>query len=137
MATDSKIILSKVRVEHSQDALEEAGLLFRAQKYKGAANRSYYAVFHAMRAVLALDGYDSKKHSGVISEFRKLYIKTKIFPNDISNIVSNLFNITMVIYFITALINNIILGILGIINIIITIIINSNIIINLKENYLK
>ncbi len=93
MATDSKIILSKVRVEHSQDALEEAGLLFRAQKYKGAANRSYYAVFHAMRAVLALDGYDSKKHSGVISEFRKLYIKTKIFPNDISNIVSNLFNI--------------------------------------------
>ena len=52
-------------------------------------------------------------------------------------LLSNLFNITMVIYFITALINNIILGILGIINIIITIIINSNIIINLKENYLK
>ena len=87
MATDSKVILSKVRVEHSQDALEEAELLFRAEKYKGAANRSYYAVFHAMRAVLALDGYDSKKHSGVISEFRKLYIKTKIFSNDISNIV--------------------------------------------------
>ena len=26
-----------------------------------------------MRAVLALDGYDSQKHSGIISEFRRLY----------------------------------------------------------------
>lgn len=52
-------------------------------------------------------------------------------------LLSNLFNILMSIYFITALINNTILGILGIINIIIIVIINSNIIINLKENYLK
>jgi uncharacterized protein (UPF0332 family) len=33
-----------------------------------------------MRAVQALDGFDSKKHSGVISAFRKDYIKTGIFP---------------------------------------------------------
>ena len=52
-------------------------------------------------------------------------------------LLSNMFNVLMSVYFITALINNMILGILGIINIIITIVINSNIIINLKENYLK
>lgn len=28
--------------------------------YKTVANRSYYAVFAAMRAMLALDGFDSK-----------------------------------------------------------------------------
>ena len=44
--------------------------------YRSAANRAYYAIFHAMRAVLALDGVDMKHHSGIISEFRKRYIKT-------------------------------------------------------------
>ena len=50
---------------------------------------------------------------------------------------SNFFNIIMSIYFITALINTKILGLLGLMNIIITIIINSNIIIKINENYLK
>ena len=52
-------------------------------------------------------------------------------------LLSNLFNIIMTVYFITTFINNILLGILGIINIVITIIINTNIIVKLKENYLK
>ena len=52
-------------------------------------------------------------------------------------LISNLFNISMTIYFITSLINNIILGMLGIINIVVTLIINSKIIIKIKENYLK
>ena len=52
-------------------------------------------------------------------------------------ILSNLLNILMIIYFTTAFINTKILGILGLINIIITIIINSNIIIKINENYLK
>lgn len=48
-----------------------------------------------MRAVLALDGIDRKKHSGVISEFRKLYIKTKIFSKDIANIATVLFDMRL------------------------------------------
>lgn len=44
--------------------------------YKGAANRSYYAIFHTMRSVLALDQIDFSKHSGVSAYFRKEYIKT-------------------------------------------------------------
>jgi hypothetical protein len=52
-------------------------------------------------------------------------------------LISNLFNTLMSIYFITAFINTKILGILGLINIVITILINSNIIIKINENYLK
>ena len=37
------------------------------QGIKSVANRSYYAVFHAMRAVLAFDKIDLKRHSGIIS----------------------------------------------------------------------
>ncbi len=46
-----------------------------------------------MRAVLAFDGIDMKHHSGVISEFRRLYIKTGIFDADMSQIISLLFNV--------------------------------------------
>ena len=57
-----------------------------------ALNRTYYAVFHAMRAVLALDGIDMKHHSGIISEFRKRYIKTGIFDRELSVIISRQFD---------------------------------------------
>ena len=43
-----------------------------------------------MRAVLALDGIDRKLHSGVISEFRRLYVKTGIFDRDVSSIIATM-----------------------------------------------
>ncbi len=48
-------------------------------------------LFFSMRAVLALDEIDSKKHSGIISEFQKNYIKTKIFDTEMSVIIKKLF----------------------------------------------
>ena len=42
-----------------------------------------------MRAVLALDEVDFKKHSGVIAYFRENYIKTKIFDRSCSDIISS------------------------------------------------
>lgn len=46
-----------------------------------------------MRAILAMDSFDSKKHSGIISAFRERYIKTKIFPPEFSDIIGNAFDI--------------------------------------------
>ncbi len=63
------------------------------ENYRGAANRSYYAIFHAMRAVLAYDGIDMRHHSGVISEFRKRYLKTEILDKELSKTISDLFDI--------------------------------------------
>ena len=40
-------------------------------QYKTSLNRSYYAVFHAMRAANVLKGFDSSKHSGVIAFLQK------------------------------------------------------------------
>ena len=65
-------------------------MLLTGERYRSAANRAYYAIFHAMRAVLALDGVDMKLHSGIISEFRKRYIKTGIFDASLSGIISEL-----------------------------------------------
>lgn len=80
--------LSQVRFQHGVDCLRDAKTLVDSNSYKGAANRAYYAVFHGMRAVLALDHVDKKHHSGIISEFRRRYIKTAVFPVEFSRIIS-------------------------------------------------
>ena len=46
-----------------------------------------------MRAVLANDEIDMKKHSGVIAEFRRLYVKTGVFDGDMSKTISVLFDV--------------------------------------------
>ena len=85
--------LSKARLEQAGDCLRAAKTLLGIEDFKGAANRSYYAVFHAMRAVLAFDEIDMKHHSGIISEFRRRYIKTEIFETRMSEIISVLFDV--------------------------------------------
>ncbi len=61
------------------------------EDYRTVANRSYYAIFHAIRAVLALDGVDRKKHSGVIAYFQEQYIKTGQFEKQYSAVLKNAF----------------------------------------------
>lgn len=81
--------LSKYRYEKAVEDLETARENFNSNKLRAANNRAYYAIFHALRSVLALDSFDSKKHSGIISEFRKRYIKTGIFELEISRMIDN------------------------------------------------
>ena len=45
-----------------------------------------------MRSVLVFDGIDMKHHSGIISEFRRIYIKSEIFDVKMSEIISLLFD---------------------------------------------
>lgn len=85
--------LSLYRFETAEDDLESAKILYDNEKYKAANNRGYYAIFHALRSVLILDGFDSKKHSGIISEFRRRYIKEGIFSEEISKMLGSAFEV--------------------------------------------
>ena len=60
------IDLSLYRLSKAAQYLEDAKRTLELEMYDTSANRSYYAIFHAARAVLALEGLDFKKHSGVI-----------------------------------------------------------------------
>ena len=80
--------LSRIRLSHADECICAAKSLLESETYKSAANRAYYAVFHAMRSVLAFDKIDMKHHSGVIAEFRRLYVKTGIFDTELSKIIS-------------------------------------------------
>lgn len=87
--SEKAVSLSKYRLEQALEFLNSAKKNLDIDELKTANNRAYYSVFHAMRAVIALDEQDFKKHSGVISYFREHYIKTKIFDRQCSDIVSS------------------------------------------------
>ena len=87
------IELSKYRYEQAQQCLKSAKILEENNDFKGSANRSYYAIFHGMRSVLALDKADFSKHSGVSAYFRKKYIKTGIFEVFLSDIIREAFDV--------------------------------------------
>jgi len=85
--------VARYRLGKARDCLQDAKM--SGVSFQTAANRSYYCIFSAMRAVLALDRFDSKKHSGIIAAFRKDYIRTGVFPADFSDIIKSAFDIRL------------------------------------------
>lgn len=81
--------LSRYRMAKAKEDLDTARENLENGKYRASVNRSYYAVFHALRAVTALDHFDSGKHSGIIAFFNQHYVKTGIFDKDISKMVDS------------------------------------------------
>lgn len=84
---------AKYRLDKSREDLEAAKLLFENENCRIANNRAYYSIFHALRAVLVFDNFDSSKHSGVIAEFRRKYIKEGVFPIEMSKMIGAAFTI--------------------------------------------
>ena len=91
---ESRLIdLSKYRYETAMDDLDTAKNNYRDGKYKQAVNRSYYAIFHGLRAITAMDEFDSKKHSGIIAYFNKNYVKTGVFESEISKKIQSAYRL--------------------------------------------
>ena len=85
--------LIQYRLDNAHEKLESAEILLNAGKFKDSIGRSYYAIFSAVRAILALDHVDFSKHAGVIAYFQKEYVKTKKFDTKFSKYLQNAFQI--------------------------------------------
>ena len=85
--------LAQYILNNAADKLESAKLLLDAGKYKDSIGRSYYAIFSAVRAVLAKDKVDFSKHAGVISYFQREYVKTELFDKKYSKYLQSAFQI--------------------------------------------
>lgn len=70
------------RIQTSKDNLKSARILLEAGEYKSANNRAYYAIFHAVNAVHAVNGKAYKRHKDAIANSNKDYVKTEIFPRE-------------------------------------------------------
>lgn len=71
---------ARYRLERAKEDLLDAELSYKNTRYLNANNRAYYSIFHAIRAILALERVDFKRHKDVLAYFNQYYIKTEIFP---------------------------------------------------------
>lgn len=80
--------LAMYRLQTAKSDLKSAKILLAAEEYKGANNRAYYAIFHSVNAIHALNGKGYKRHKDAIANFNKEYVKTEIFPREIGRKIS-------------------------------------------------
>lgn len=83
MGEDSKNAI-RGRMKQAQETLEEAQTLFEQDYWRGTINRAYYAMFYAVLALGAHKGVVITKHTHAIAFLDKEFIKTDIFPKEIS-----------------------------------------------------
>lgn len=81
--------LAGYRMEKAKEMLSAAEGNLEIGQYKTSLNRSYYAIFHAMRAANIVKGFDSSKHSGVIAFFNKEFLKEGIIDRKLSVVIKN------------------------------------------------
>ena len=67
------------RINSALETLDATKVCINSKHYKDAINRSYYSAFYAIKAVLAMEGMDFKRHKDVVAYFNKNYVATKIF----------------------------------------------------------
>lgn len=80
--------LSKHRLEQAKEDLTASKILYDMKLFKSANNRAYYSIFLSMKAVLALEPIDFKRHKDVIAYFNKNYIHTEIFSKNLGKKIS-------------------------------------------------
>lgn len=75
----------------SREKLETAQIDFDNKRYNDSVSRSYYAVFHAISAVLLSKGLHFSSHGQTIGAFNKEFIRTRQFPAAFTRMIRKLF----------------------------------------------
>ena len=69
--------------DRAVDALRDAHLLLANGGFDGAASRAYYAAFHAVTALFALDDRMFAKHSALEAAVHRDLVKAGRWPADL------------------------------------------------------
>jgi uncharacterized protein (UPF0332 family) len=85
--------LCKYRLERAEEDLLTAESNHKSGFYKASINRSYYAIFHCIRAINILDGFDASKHSSVIAHFNQFFIHTGKFDKTMYKLIDSAYRI--------------------------------------------
>ena len=70
-----------LQMEKAKRFLEQAEMVRDIQQWDLAANRYYYACFHAVQALFVHNGLSTRRHSGMLTQFGLHFIKTGIIED--------------------------------------------------------
>ena len=85
--------LIEYRLEQADESLDSAQILMEHKKFRPSVSRSYYAMFHAVQALLIRKKIITSKHSGAIAVFNREFIKNNIFDKEFSRWLQEAFDL--------------------------------------------
>lgn len=88
--TDKKRDLCLYRMTQAKETIQSAELCLNNHFFKDTINRSYYASFYAVKAVLAINGVDFKRHKDVVAYFNQNYVAKEIVTKKLGRLLSRL-----------------------------------------------
>ena len=88
---EERTIVIGLRLHNAEEALVDASALLDRGSLRGAANRLYYAAFHALSAMALADGKVFGKHQGIISYFHADCVRTGRFEKRFGRVVQKAF----------------------------------------------
>lgn len=77
-----KITAVNLMMEKSDRNMEQAIYNANVDYWDLVSNRLYYSIFHAVNALLLLDGIKTNTHKGTSSQFGKYYVITGVFDRE-------------------------------------------------------
>lgn len=86
---DRQVIVT-LELEKVDKILAELQVQISAGLWELAANRLYYALFHAVSALLIHDKHEVGTHRGAVGKFSLFYVKTGIFTKEEGRLYSQL-----------------------------------------------
>lgn len=90
LSDEERRIVVDLEMEKAQVAYNEAIWLGEKSSWSGAAGRLYYALFHAVSALLIHDHHLVNSHKGSHILLGNYYIKTGMFPKEYGALYSQM-----------------------------------------------
>ena len=79
---EERQLVVSMELEKAERTFAETDILLQSKLWSNLANRLYYALFHAVSALLINDGYEVGTHKGAVIRFHQYYVKAGIFSTD-------------------------------------------------------
>lgn len=79
---EDRLILVELELEKADKTFSQVEVLQREKYWDTMANRLYYALFHAVSALLISDQHEVGSHKGAAIRFHHYYVKTGVFSDE-------------------------------------------------------
>ena len=89
---EERKLLVEFEIEKSHKLIEQFTILENAELWDTLANRVYYAVFHAVTALLIMNGLHAGSHQGVSVLFNKHFVKENLVDEKYGRLLARLEN---------------------------------------------
>ena len=88
LTNEDRSLLKQLHLDKAHMCLSDGEQLLGMESVSAAANRFYYAVFHAIHALFVANGIQSKSHHGMNVQLNQHFIQTGIIDPKYSHFVA-------------------------------------------------